>query len=257
MNILKYFDAGKQGDFNIYRFKSEEFENILKDIVPEFRQCYITDEELDEKATKKGMSKSDFLEKYILPDVGNIKSGDFGEMLSYCFLLEHYESKGVILVAPKKWLWKERNKPTPYSDVIAFHLNEKGKPTNNDLLISVESKMKATKSGEHRIQDTIDGANKDKLSRLAKTLEWLDETYTRRGIADNDNIIQRFKDPSQYGSYTKIYKAFAIIDKNSESDELATKVINNEGIIVIVISIEKLKDMYEENRLRMICSVKQ
>jgi hypothetical protein len=77
-------------------------EYFLNSITKEFRKCYILDKDLAEKSVKEGIGKKEFLEQYILPSVGKIKSGDFGEMLSCFFVKEHYNQKGFILVCPRK-----------------------------------------------------------------------------------------------------------------------------------------------------------
>ncbi len=64
---------------------------------------------------------------------------------------------------------------------ILFHRFDSKKPLPKDLLISIESKMKAVKSSDHRIQAAIDGATQDKKSRMAKTLIWLEEKYAKEG----------------------------------------------------------------------------
>jgi hypothetical protein len=208
------------------------------------------------KAFKNGISEGEFLEQYVLPDIGNIKSGDFGEMLSYFFITEHYTDKGFVLFCPRKWLWKEdRNKSTPYTDVVGFYREDKTNPSENDFIVSVESKMKATKSDKHRIQDAIDGANKDKLTRLAKTLVWLKEKYARNGDEKNRIFIERYVDPVGIGTYNKIYKAFAILERIFENAEITQLIKDKDGITIIVITMKNLKDIYEKNLRRIIESV--
>jgi hypothetical protein len=252
-NILKYFDYQKVGYFHVYGLKSEYKDDLLNVINPIFRQCYIEDDKLKTKAGKISKSISEFLEKYIIPDKGNIKSGDFGEMLNRIILIDHYDSKGIILFSPCKWLWKDsRNKATPFTDVVAFHISTTNNPTANDMLISVESKMKAMPSGENRIQDAINGAITDKNTRLAKTLEWLDEKYARDGDVNHQEIVQRFINPVEKGAYKKAFKAFAIIDEALKHSEMTKNIITQDDISIIIISIVDLKKLYEDNRTCMI-----
>ena len=67
--------------------------------------------------------------------------------------------------------------------------------------------MKATKSNRHSIQEAIDDAQKDRNSRAVKTLNWLYEKYGRVGNKNAQQKIQRFRKPSEYGTYENIYKA--------------------------------------------------
>jgi hypothetical protein len=256
MSLLDYFDYDRSTGFHIYTLKNEDVKKFLSDITVPFRNCYIIDAELDERALENKISKADFLEKHVLPDVGNIKSGDFGEMVSWYFVTAHYSNKGLDLISPKKWLWKEdRNKATPYTDVVAFYFPDTNKPSANDFIVSVESKMKATPRKAHRVQDAIDGANKDKLSRLTKTLLWLETKYSRIGDMENKKVVQRYLDPVKNGTYEKIFKAIAIIDKSLSGFEMSEPVTKGDNIKILLIVITNLKDIYEENYIQIKGSV--
>jgi hypothetical protein len=235
--------------------KEAEREDFLRCLPTEFRLCYIEDSDLSATAATNGISLSECLEKYVLPDVGNIKSGDFGEILSYFVVIENAEKSGFNLVGPKKWQWKERNKAAPYSDCILFYLPNVRNFSDDDLALTVESKMKATKSKEHRIQLAVNGACDDRLSRMAKTLNWLVEKYARLGDMEQKAVAERFKDPATFGPYKKKYKAIALLDSTFENGELDLPVENLDGISVIVFSLKDLKDIYENTRTSVIGSV--
>jgi len=256
LNILTYFNHAKTGMFSIYRLKPENKDDFLQDITSEFRQCYITDKFLDEKAKENNLTKQEFITKYILPSEGNIKSGDFGEMLSYFFVTENYTLKGFPLFAPRKWQWKEdRDKAAPFSDVVGFYCEDEKAPSENDFIVCVESKMKATKSVKHRIQEAIDGANKDRLTRLAKTLIWLEGKYAKDGNLSMRKFIERYSKPVGKKTYHKYYKAFTIIDKEFENAEISKSISNADNIAIIVVTMEELKKIYECNLKRIIESV--
>lgn len=253
MEILKYFERTDTDDIHIYRIKRAEYDDFISELTDEFRLSYISDEELAELSTKSKISKSDFLEKYILPDKGNIKSGDFGEILSFHTVIENYKNKGIELKGPFKWRWKDRNKAAQYSDAVLFCTRGEG----NDLIVAIESKMKATASKSHRIQDAINGSEDDRLTRLTKTLFWLEEKYARLGDHESRILTERFAYPSKYGAYDKIFKAIAIVDKTFEDNELEREFNKNDDIIVVLFSINDLKNAYEQTRLNMINSVKE
>jgi hypothetical protein len=256
MNLLTYFNYEKTDIFSIYRLKPENKDDFLSNITSEFRQCYITNEMLEEKAKENMITKSKFLTEYILPSIGNIKSGDFGEMLSYFLVIEHYTINDFILIAPRKWQWKEdRNKASAFSDAVGFYCEDAKAPSENDFIVCVESKMKATQSNKHRIQEAIDGANKDRLSRLAKTLIWLEERYARDGDLTMRNFIERYSKPVGKKTYHKYYKAFAILDKTFEDCEISKTINNADGISIIIVTMEELKNIYENNLIRIIESV--
>jgi len=255
MDILTHFSRNDKEDMIVYKIKEEELDDFINKLTDGFRNCYIFDSELKKQAKTLNKTQSEFLENYILPDIGNVKSGDFGEMLSYHVIIEKYREKGILLSGPKKWRWKDRNKPAPHSDVILFHISDSKKPSSDDLLITAESKMKATNSKSHRVQDAIDGAIKDKLSRMVKTLIWLNERYARNGQIKSKNNLARFMDPSTYGTYQKIHKAIAIIDSEFEKEDIDKYISNEECIVVIVFSIKKLLEGYEKTFDNIINSV--
>jgi len=255
MQILKHFTRTNTPNLIIYRLHDSEWNLFVEKLTNKFRLCYISNDKLLARAADARISPSKFLEKYVLPDEPSIQSGDFGELLSLFAIKENYKNKGLILNAPLKWRWKDnRNKPAPCSDSILFYIADDKKYTEKDLVVTIEAKMKAVKSNKHRIQDAIDGATNDKLSRLSKTLIWLEERYAKKGLIKKREMIERFKDPATYGSFQKQYKAIAIIDKFLETDETSKAVKNNQDIIVIVFSIKELKKAYEETRMNIIRS---
>jgi hypothetical protein len=255
-DIKQFFSHVEEDGFHIYRLNISETESFLDAINEEFRKCYILDKDLIEKSSKIDVSKKEYLEQNILPSVGKIKSGDFGEILTCFFVKEHWSQKGFMLICPRKLIWKiDRNKAMPFTDVVGFYREDIMKSSSNDFIVSAESKMKATRSPAHRIQQAIDGAKEDKITRLAKTLGWLKEKYARDGNAELRKFVIRYSDPVNHGTYNKIYKAFTIIDSKFETNELRRPINNDEGITLIIISMNNLKDVYEENLKKIIESV--
>lgn len=256
MNIRKYFSYHKDKGFHIYILNEADTKCFLATITDDFRHCYINDSDLKEKAVKSGVSEGYFLEQYVLPCVGKIKSGDFGEMFSLFFIQEHYVDKGFLIFCPYKWLWREdRNKASPYTDVVGFYRDDKENPSEKDFLVSVESKMKATRSSKHRMQEAVDGANKDRLTRLAKTLGWLRDKYGKDGEPKKRMFVERYLDPVGTKSYTKFYNALVILDRTFAKNEIDQPVKGDDGIAITVIIMDNLKDIYEDNLKRIIASV--
>jgi len=256
MKILQHFDRSNNASHILYRLKKGEWAQFIAKLPEEFRKCYITDKALDELCIERKISRSEFLEKYILPDEPTIKSGDFGEILCLHAVIENFDNKGLVLFAPRKWRWKDsRNKAAPGADAILFHVANPKKPTKKDILVTLESKMKAVSSKAHRIQDAIDGATTDKLTRMAKTLSWLEEKYAKHGSEDKRQLVERFKDPATFGDFQKQFKAIAIMDSSFEVDETSKAINNPHGVTVIVFSIEELKKTYEDTRVNIIKSV--
>ncbi len=256
IKILVHFDRSNNANYILYRLKDGEWDEFIMKLTLGFRLCYIEDEKLNELASNANITKSKFLERFILPDEPIIKSGDFGELLSFFSVKENLENKGLVLTLPLKWQWKDnRNKAAPGADGIIFHIPNAKKYSSDDLVVTIESKMKSTYSKEGRIQDAIDGAAKDKLSRMAKTLNWMEEKYAKEGQEENRKIVARFKDPATYGTFKKVHKAIAILDIAFEADEIAKPINNSESVSVIIFSIQELQKAYEKTRVNMINSI--
>lgn len=246
MELLEHFDKSAVNGFTLYKLKDSKWQDFLDKLPNDFRVCYVSDKKLNKSSIVLGITKKDFLEQYILPEKGNIKSGDFGEIFSYYVVIENFRNKGLTFFGPMKWRWKDKEKAAQYADAILFHIADDTKYTKDDQLVTIESKMKAVNPAGHRIQDAIDGATEDKLSRLAKTLNWLEEKYAKKGDSKQVELAKRFKDPVLHGTYNKTHKAIAIIDNTFEIEELSKTVNNPENVIVIVFSMKDLKMIYEE-----------
>ncbi|TGL35927.1 hypothetical protein EHQ52_03945 [Leptospira koniambonensis] len=231
----------------MYSLKDNKHEEFIKSIFERFRLSYISDEELKDKAQLNQISPSEFLKEYILPDKGSIKSGDFGEICSFLLTSERSKQKKKSVNGPLKWRWKDKNKASPHTDAILFYRKNPKKATEEDFLISIESKMKATnKKKRHRIQEAVDGAADDKIFRLALTLKWLERKYAKEGNVKEKLLLERYQNPAKNGIYDIKYKAFAFIDKNFLDEEVNKVIDNKHNITVVVFSIGKLQEIYEK-----------
>ncbi|MFB4211606.1 Hachiman antiphage defense system protein HamA [Shouchella sp. JSM 1781072] len=242
MSVLFHFDESDE-DYLIFRLKESIAEN-LKDTLPNlFRACYIEDDKLLDSMKALSLDYKEIMNSY-LPDEGNVKAGEFGEILSFFLLKEKHHHLN--LWGPKKWLWKDdKNKPVQKTDVILFHRNEV--VSSEDVLISAEVKCKSTKSNRDPIKDAVEGAKDDYLKRLAITMNWLNDKYVKEINVEKINTLKRFRNPVKFGEFTTLYKAIAVIDKSFEIDEFKkTREIDVfNGLEIIVISIDMLKDTYE------------
>lgn len=256
MKVLEHFNRTNNATHVLYQLKKGEWSKLLGKFPDEFRKCYITDAALADLSSKLGLTKSEYLDRYVIPDRPNILSGDFGEILSYWAVRDNFQSKGVPVIGPKKWLFKnDKNNAVKGADALLFHRTNPKKPTKKDLLISIESKMKAVKSTDHRIQDAVNGAAEDKKTRMAKTLIWLEEKHAREGKKVLVEFIQRFNDPATHGDFKKEFKAIAIVDETLEAGETGKSFTNPQNITVIVFSIQDLKKAYENTRSNILKSV--
>jgi hypothetical protein len=257
MEILKFFEEGKKNCFT-FTLKDAEWDSFVSILPKEYKLCYITDEDLNKRIESfKSSKEKEFSE--ILPDKGNIKSGDFGEILSYFLFKERHKNKNVD--GPKKWRWKqEKNVAAPYTDVILFSIQKDGKASKEDLLISVESKMKAVLNNHYDpIQAAINGAEKDYVSRIANSLSWLRKKYKDESLKENAPVeelkkiidsIERFIKSETFGEYDKKIKAVAFIDKSLFEDEITKGTIippqNGLNLNIFAVSVKNLKEIYEK-----------
>jgi len=256
LEILKYFKETKI-IYTLFILKEGERIEFLKELPIEYKDCYIPDDELLERIKNFSSTKENELSE-ILPTLGNIQSGDFGEILSFFLFKEKFKKQNVD--GPKKWRWKQdKDVAAPYTDVLLFSINGK-KPSINDLLISIESKMKATlNKNYHPIQNAINGSEKDYVSRIANTLSWLrkknkDESLKKNApitqLNYNVSLIERFIKSEIHGEYSKKFIAVAIVDNMFLKEEIrkGTSFPINIGpnLKVVVVSIKKLQRAYQD-----------
>ena len=256
MEIATHFQEVPNDNFIVFLLKDSEWSNLLEKLPTNYKDCFISENELITRMVEFGTTREqELIEK--IPSEWKIKAWDFWEILAYYFFNEKYSWDN--LHWPKKWRWKEsKDTPAPYSDVVFFKpINSV--PAEDDILISIESKVKSTYSSSYSpIQNAIDWAKKDHISRLAKSLPWLKEKYKQELIKDPDNAhlyrnlvnsLNRYIESETYWKYIKYVKAIAFIDTDFltwETDKpitLPTPVI--EWLEVYVIWINNLKDLYE------------
>ena len=256
MTLLNHFEENI-GKYIILTLNDADWDEFIAKLPSPYKSCYIPEKELQHRITTFSSTKEKELSE-ILPSNGNIKSGDFGEILSYFIFKERHINQNVD--GPKKWRWKqEKNVAAPYTDVLLFSIKNQITPSKEDLLISVESKMKATvNNGYHPIQNAIDGAEKDYVTRIANSLSWLRKKYKDESLKENAPIqelkglvttLERFIHSETVGEYTKQLKAIAFVDKTFLQDEIKKIVtmpsVDGTSFEVFVVSIKDLKKVYE------------
>jgi hypothetical protein len=245
MSILNFFYQNED-KYLVFHLSEKMKTDFLSTLPLMLLKCYVTEKEIKEREKNLGKLRSEIINEYI-PDKANIMSAEFGEILSYYLLKElNLPEK---LSGPKKWFWKEaKNKPIQKTDVVLF--NTQNKPTKQDYLISAEVKCKATKKKNYSpIQDAIDGATTDYVERLAITLVWLKERYTKANKKKSLEKLERFLKPAEYGEYVKYFKAVAVIEEKLLSEEITKDYHSmdkiNGNFQILIISIDGLKECYE------------
>src|SRR5690554_3326675 len=210
--------------------------DALDVLVSEMTNCYASAEHLKELAEEYEQTTGDVLKDLFLPQKPHIKSGDFGEMLT--FLLYCDVEASPHLLAPRKWRWKaDSNRAAPHSDVVLlFHDIDAG-PAEDDKIICAEVKAKATADKRYApIQKAITGAENDRTTRLAKTLGWMRKRYRRERQTEAAKVIERFINALDVGTYVKDFRAVAVVDSDFTKEE-STKDVEISDDLAAVLTI--------------------
>jgi hypothetical protein len=166
--IASWFTNELLSPYVLVRVSDEHAASWAEVLGAPVRRCYIDDTLLDERAQATGRPKSELVAAK-LPDRGSTMAGDFGEIL--VFLYHATLEPGVDLVGPKKWrLKQDRTKPAPYSDVVHFVLPHWPVSSTDDRILCSEVKTKSTAGDSSPISSAVADCEKDRTSRLAKTL---------------------------------------------------------------------------------------
>jgi hypothetical protein len=208
------------------------------------RRCYVSDSLCEMRANALGVSKSEIIGAK-LPDAGSTMSGDFGEILVY-FLHAQQEFPAVAF-GPKKWALKQdRTKPAPYSDVVQFILPHWPMATDEDVVLCSEVKTKATASRWSPIASAIEDCEKDRVSRLARTLVWLKE----RALIEDLGSIQiphllRFINATDHPPAKKQFYAVAVICSSLVDGELVHAPHQpSDEYTLVVVAVSELQNVY-------------
>lgn len=208
------------------------------------RRCYMTDAVLSYFAAQKNRPEAEIIASK-LPDPGAVMSGDFGEILVYLYQGAHSGSESTI--GATKWrLKQDRQKPAPHSDVIHFVVPNWPAASSNDAVLCSEVKTKATAGASTPIQSAIADCQKDRTSRLAKTLVWLRERAYTDDCGDLSLAhLERFIDATDHPAAQKKYSAVAVVSSELVNAELAGAPNNADPeYTVVVISVPELKACY-------------
>jgi uncharacterized protein DUF1837 len=241
--VMPWFAVGPQQGYTrvtVSAAHAATWEGLLSDAV---RRCYISDERLAAAAAAANSTQSAIL-AVLLPDPGSVMSGDFGEIVGYLYLA----SRQTGAIGPKKWrLKQDRTKAAPHSDIVQFLLPQWPEASAQDRLVCGEAKAKATVGNFAPIPAAIAGSQKDRTSRLSRTLVWLRERALLQDIgAVTVDQLNRFINATEFPPCIREFHAIAVICSDLVETELANLVpatIPN-GCALAVISIPNLHNTY-------------
>ncbi|MDO9114970.1 MAG: SAVED domain-containing protein [Polaromonas sp.] len=207
-----------------------------------FRRAYISDDRLAEMVDARSRPPREILNSR-LPPAGPVMAGDFGEILVYLYQGSSFSPSN--LHGQKKWRLKEtRTHAAPYSDVVHFHLPSWPVASNQDALLCSEVKVKSTATDADPIADARRDIKKDRVSRLAKTLVWLQE----RAMTDMEiqvEQVERYIDATAHPVYEKRFQAVAVVDDDFVAAEIA-KIVQplDHDCDLVVIAVPALHATY-------------
>jgi len=208
------------------------------------RRCYISDDKVSIQAVQYPPATK--VIAAALPDPGSVMSGEFGEILTYFY--QGAMALPNTAVGLRRWhLKQDRNKAAPYSDVVHLVLPDWPTPCAMDTVLCSEVKAKSTKSKFEPIQKAIEGCETDRTSRLAGTLVWLRERAIT-GASEGASVAQltRFIDTAGLPPTVKKFQAVAVVCDSLVTAETAkAPATPSPDYEVVVISVPKLKDVYE------------
>lgn len=244
--IKSWFEDQRQSPYILVRVSDEHAAAWADVLGVPVRQCYIDDALLEERATATHRPKSELVAAK-LPDRGSTMAGDFGEIL--VFLYHAAVEPEIELIGPKKWrLKQDRKKAAPYSDVIHFVLPHWPEPSTDDRILCSEVKTKSTAGVSSPISSAVADCEKDRTSRLAKTLVWLKERALYEDLGTTTVAhLERFTKATDYPAAQKQFRAVAVICARLVDGELedAPEEEPSEHTVV-VIAVPDLKQRYED-----------
>jgi len=243
--VLPWFAVEPQAEYTRVVVPAEyaaTWDDILDDAV---RRCYISDEQLAERAHAANVPRAQIVAA-LLPDPGSVMSGDFGEIVAYIYLASREAATAVI--GPKRWrLKQDRTKSVPYSDVVQLILPQWPLTSDHDRIVCAEVKAKATAGNFAPITAAIEGSQRDRTSRLSRTLVWLRERSLLQDIGTvTIPQLNRFINATDHTPHVRQYHAIVVICSNLVEAELATLVPATipEGCALAVISVPHLQNTY-------------
>lgn len=216
------------------------------------RRSYISDEALLERVNALEPvlhGTAEFRQGTIiaakLPDAGATMAGDFGEILIYAY--QAASALPAVAFGPKKWrLKQDRTKPAPCSDVVQFILPEWPNPSAQDSVLCAEVKMKSTGGNSKPISDAIEDCQKDRTSRLSRTLQWFKERALAEPIGQVEIAhLDRFINATDHPPATRRFSAVAVVCAGLVDAELADAPPQaSPDFTLVVVSVPNLHAVY-------------
>jgi len=236
---------------DVLEFNIQKDDAVFSAWAKHFRNHYCLDCEIDALRDGTGLCRSDYLCKYVFPDISvppgpSIRSGDFAEILVADFLEYvmnfwvprfRYDEKAV------------RNESTKGADILGFRfVSDEESP--EDTLSAFEAKAKLTGKPVNRLQDAVNDSAKDYHVRKAESLNALKRRFIRSKEHDDALKVQRFQNKADH-PYHELSGAAAVLSNvafNSSvlAETNTTKHPNNNELKLLVIKGKSLMHLVHE-----------
>jgi hypothetical protein len=206
--VRSWFPHAQEVPYVLIRVSPEHAATWANTLNFPLRRSYITDQVLLQAVVNQGLPQPTVIATK-LPDPGSTMAGDFGEFITY--LYQGASQHPFVALGATKWrLKQDRNKPAPHSDVVHLVLPHWPQATAADQLLCAEVKMKSTNGGSTPIASAIADLQKDRTSRLARTLVWLRDRATTQDLGDLTIAhLNRFINATEYPEAQRRFSAVA------------------------------------------------
>lgn len=180
---------------NCFRLEGDIDGAALQKWALHVRRHYIRDDELRRYVDYYGFNPSEYLREYRIPNVPQIMSGDFAEIVISDLLqfIEGYE-----VPRYKHHGRVDKNSSEHGTDVIAYKVADSAIPNLNDELLAVEVKSRSSSTA---LGEAIHAAAKDSQkdrSRVAMTLVYYSERSLKSGDTRTAAELRRFLCASEH-----------------------------------------------------------
>lgn len=243
--VLSWFARASTGPYALIEISDADAQAWRDKLGVALRRCYVSDAALESRAAATGRSLAELVAAR-LPDRGATMAGDFGEFVVFLYHAARAHPESPIGVL--KWqLKQDRTKPAPYSDVVHLILPTWPAVSSADRIICSEVKTKSTAGKSRPIAEAIVDCEKDRLSRLARTLVWLRERALAGDLAAPTlDQLSRFIDATDHPEAGREYLATAVVAASLIPGELGDAPREEPtDYAVVIIAVPGLKDLYE------------
>lgn len=178
-----------------FRIEGVADDDALRSWALHVRRHYIRDDELDRYAEYYGVGPENYLREHCIPDIPQIMSGDFAEILISDLLqfIEGYE-----VPRYKQHARKDRNSSEHGTDVVAYKIANPETPSRSDELLAVEVKSRSASNGlSTALSEAARDSPKDR-SRVAMTLAYYSRCSLEAGDMRTAAEMKRFLKASEH-----------------------------------------------------------